>query len=121
MGKVKNKKFYRPGTLEVKGTKLSLKTQPYTNGIIFNPNDPITSFHQYISMMKVIVDEYESFIGIAGMRDVMQNLGYGELSSGDIAKVKLLLNFLAQSPIEILLKEQIVTNDILATIETTYE
>ena len=44
----KTKKFYRPGTLEEKGTKLSLKTQPYTNGVVFSTTDPITSFHSLL-------------------------------------------------------------------------
>ena len=30
-----NKKYYKPGVLKEKGTKISLKTQPYINGVIY--------------------------------------------------------------------------------------
>lgn len=105
------RKFYKPGTLPEKGTKISLKTQPYTNGVIFDIEDPITSFHTLLMAMKVIVDEYEIFRNIPGASDAVPSAL--DLKSGITGQVKLLLNYLAQSPIEIVLKEQKVDAELL--------
>ena len=113
------KKFYKPGTLAEKGTKISLKTEPYINGIVFDVNDPITSFHSYMARMNNIIHQYEYLIQIPGMKEIVSD-HYGDgLTMEDIAKVKLLINYLAQSPIEITLKEQVVDKEILAEISIT--
>ena len=108
-------KFFRPGTLEVSGTKISLKTQPYINGVIFNVDDPISSFRLYLSTMKLIVDEYEKLREVPGINKcVPTNI---DISSGITGEVKLLLNYLIVSPTEVILKEQHVDNDILQDLE----
>ena len=111
-----NKKFYRPGTLEQKGTKLSLKTQPYMNGMIFDVNDPITSFHQYVAATQYIIHQYEYLSEIPGMKEIISDRFGDGIYPEKIAKIKLLLEFLARSPIEVVLKEQIVDETILNDI-----
>lgn len=116
------KKFYRPGTLPEKGTKISLKTQPYTNGVVFDINDPISSFHRLLMSMKVIVDEYEMLRSIPGLKDAVPTAL--DLNSGITGQVKLLLDYLSQSPIEVILKEQKIDRDVLtdlASIGVTHE
>lgn len=110
----KTKKFYRPGTLEEKGTKLSLKTQPYTNGVVFSTTDPITSFHSLLMAMKVVVDEYEILRSVPGIADAVPTAL--DLKSGVTGRIKLLLDLLAQSPVEIILKEQAVDENILTDL-----
>lgn len=110
-----NKKYYKPGTLKEKGTKISLKTQPYINGVIFDIDDPISSFHYYLIQMKTIVNEYESLRNIPGMNEAVPSSL--ELNSGITGKVKLLLDYLIQSPIEINIRDQEVTRDLLAELE----
>jgi len=109
------KKFYRPGTLAEKGTKISLKTQPYINGVIFDTQDPISSFHSYLAALKIIVDEYEMLRSIPGMNNAVPSSL--DLQNGITGKTKLLLDYLAQSPIEVVLKTQVVDNDILVALE----
>lgn len=108
------KKFYRPGTLPEKGTKISLKTQPYTNGVVFDINDPISSFHRLLMSMKVIVDEYEMLRSIPGLKDAVPTAL--DLNSGITGQVKLLLDYLSQSPIEVILKEQKIDEDVLTDL-----
>lgn len=105
------KKFYKPGTLVEKGTKISLKTQPYINGVVFDTQDPITSFHYLLIAMKGIIEEYEMLRNIPGMSDAVPTAL--NLQDGLTGRIKLLLDFLTQSPIEVVLKEQVVTQDIL--------
>lgn len=110
-----NKKYYKPGVLKEKGTKISLKTQPYINGVIFDIDDPISSFHYYLIQIKTIINEYERLRSIPGMdKAVPSSL---ELNSGITGKVKLLLDYLIESPIEINIRDQEITNDILAELE----
>ena len=109
----KTKKFYKPGRLEQKGTKVSLKTQPYINGIVFDTDDPITSFHSYIATTNYIVHQYEFLREIPGMKEIISDRFGDGITSEKIAKVKLLLDFLACSPIEVTLKEQKVDQQIL--------
>ncbi len=113
----KTKKFYRPGTLAEKGTKVSLKTQPYINNIIFNTNDPITSLHTQLAIIKEIINQYEYMMNIPGM---FATLGGQEIPSIEIGKCKLLIDFLTMSPMEITLKEQQVNNDILNELELAH-
>ena len=115
MSKNKTRKFYRPGTLKEKGTKISLKTQPYINGVIFDMDDPISSFHYYLIQMKTIVNEYERLRSIPGMNEAVPSSL--ELNSGITGKVKLLLDYLIQSPIEINIRDQKITRDLLAELE----
>lgn len=110
-----NKKYYRPGVLKEKGTKISLKTQPYINGVIFDMDDPISSFHYYLIQMKTIVNEYERLRSIPGMNEAVPSSL--ELNSGITGKVKLLLDYLIQSPIEINIRDQKITRDLLAELE----
>ena len=110
-----NKKYYKPGVLKEKGTKISLKTQPYINGVIFDIDDPISSFHYYLIQMKTIVNEYESLRNIPGMNEAVPSSL--ELNSGITGKVKLLLDYLIQSPIEINIRDQKITRDLLAELE----
>lgn len=114
----KTKKFYKPGTLAEKGTKVSLKTQPYINGIVFNTNDPITSLHTQLAIIKEIINQYEYMTNIPGMS---ASLGGQEIPSTQIGKSKLLLDFLAMSPVEIILKEQQVDETILNELELSHE
>lgn len=115
MGKVNKTKFYRPGTLEVTGTKITLKTQPYTNGVIFDTQDPISSFRRYIALMSLMTKSYETLLAIPGLKET---IGSNDLvAPEDIGKIKLLLNYLAESPTEVILKEQQINNDILAQLE----
>lgn len=115
MGK-KTSKFYKPGTLMEKGTKVSLKTQPYINGIIFNTQDPIASFHSQLAIIKLIINEYEYIKNIPGMKTVLHD-ALGDVSSIDIGKSKLLIDYLIESPIEITLKDQVVTQEILNDLQ----
>ena len=108
------KKFYRPGTLPEKGTKISLKTQPYINGVVFDINDPISSFHKLLMSMKVIVDEYEMLRNVPGINEAVPSAL--NLQSGITGQVKLLLDYLSQSPIEVILKEQKVDKDVLTDL-----
>lgn len=109
------KKFYRPGTLVEKGTKVSLKTQPYINGVIFDTQDPISSFHSYLIALKAIVEEYEMLRAIPGINESVPSCL--DLTTGVTGKTKLLLDYLTQSPIEIVLKDQVIDNDVLAALE----
>lgn len=108
------RKFYQPGTLPEKGTKISLKTQPYINGVVFDINDPITSFHKLLMSMKVIVDEYEMLRNIPGLKEAVPTAL--DLSSGITGQVKLLLDYLTQSPIEVILKEQKIDENVLTDL-----
>ena len=55
------------------------------------------------------------------MKDIVSN-HYGDgLTMEDIARVKLLINYLAQSPIEMTIKEQVVDNDVLADLAITQQ
>ena len=109
----KTKKFYKPGKLEQKGTKVSLKTQPYMNVIVFDTNDPITSFHSYVAATNYVVHQYEFLKEIPGMKEIISDR-FGEgITSEKIANIKFLLDFLARSPIEVILKEQKVDQQIL--------
>lgn len=110
----KTKKFYRPGTLEEKGTKVSLKTQPYINGVVFNTEDPISSLHSQLGIVKEIINQYEFMINIPGMVGVLQG---NEIPSVEIGKSKLLIDYLTMSPTEITLKEQQVDTAILNELE----
>ena len=65
--------------------------------------------------MKTIVNEYESLRNIPGMNEAVPSSL--ELNSGITGKVKLLLDYLIQSPIEINIRDQEVTRDLLAEIE----
>lgn len=115
MGKVNKTKFYRPGTLEVPGTKITLKTQPYTNGVIFDTVDPISSFRKYIALLNLLVNSYDSIMTIPGLKE---SIGPESIiSQENLGKMKLLLNYLAESPIEIILKEQTISRDLIAELE----
>ena len=115
MGK-KTSKFYKPGTLMEKGTKISLKTQPYIYGIIFNTQDPISSFHSQLAIIKLIINEYEYIKNIPGMQAILQD-ALGDIPSVEIGKSKLLIDYLIGSPIEITLKDQIITQNILNDLQ----
>ena len=115
MSKNKTRKFYRPGTLKEKGTKISLKTQPYINGVIFDIDDPITSFQTYISTIKLIIEEYEIMKEIPGINSVIgDNI---TLESGITGRIKLLLDYLSMSPIEMTIKTQEVDKDVIVALE----
>jgi hypothetical protein len=114
MGKVNKKKFYRPGTLEVKGTKITLKTLPYTNGVVFDMEDPISSFRAHVALIQTVIDNYEYIMNIPGFEVLGKDF---PIRPEDLGKLKLFLNYLVESPIEITLKEQELTNDILRDLE----
>lgn len=109
------KKFYRPGTFEEKGTKISLKTRPIVNGVIFDMNDPISSFHKYLATIKCVINDYERMKEVPGLVESIP--GLSSISSVQIGYAKLLLDYLAESPIEILLKPQEINQEIVATME----
>lgn len=117
MSKVTKKKYYRPGTLAVPGTKITLKTQPYTNGVIFNIDDPISSFRSYLSLINLVLDGYVQMENIQGIDQVIPKTFL--VNQEQIAKLKLLINYLVESPIEIILKEQAVEQDLLNNLEVT--
>lgn len=118
MAKRTQKKFYKPGTFNAKGTKISLKTRPIVNDIIFNTQDPISSFQAYLSTIKCIIDDYDRLINVPGMRQVMQ--GLADIPAERIARCKLLIDYLVQSPTEITLKSQEVDDELIATVEAIY-
>lgn len=113
------KKYYKPGTLEEKGTKVSLKTQPYINGVVFDTTDPITSFHFYLIAIKAMIEEYEMLRNIPGMDTAVPTTL--DLKNGLTGKAKLLLDFLIQSPIEIVLKDQKISQEILNDLSLSGE
>lgn len=113
------KKYYKPGTLEEKGTKVSLKTQPYINGVVFDTTDPITSFHFYLIAIRAMVEEYEMLRNIPGMDTAVPTTL--DLKNGLTGKAKLLLDFLIQSPIEIVLKDQKISQEILNDLSLSGE
>ena len=119
MGKITKRKFYRPGTLEVPGIKIVLKTQPYTNGVIFNTSDPISSFREYIALIKLMVENYEIIALIPGMEESLNNMVPSFIKGNDpvIGKAKLLLDYLSESPTELILKDQVVDENILHALE----
>ena len=78
-------------------------------------DDPISSFHYYLIQMKTIVNEYERLRSIPGMNEAVPSSL--ELNSGITGKVKLLLDYLIQSPIEINIRDQKITRDLLAELE----
>lgn len=113
------KKYYKPGTLEEKGTKVSLKTQPYINGVVFDTTDPITSFHFYLIAIRAMIEEYEILRNIPGMDTAVPTTL--DLKNGLTGKAKLLLDFLIQSPIEIILKDQKISQEILNDLSLSGE
>lgn len=119
MSKIRNRKFYRPGTNGAKGAKITLKTHPYVNGVIFDTEDPITSFHVYLSMIHLLASNYELLSGIPGMETILPK--EGRLSMEEIGKIKLFLSYLTESPIEITIKQMLVDNDLLGTLEVTHD
>ena len=108
MGKITKRKFYRPGTLEVPGTKIVLKTQPYTNGVIFNTSDHIYSFSEYIALIKLMVENYEIISSYPWHGRSLNNMILLLLKGNDpvIGKAKLLLDYLSESPTELIFKDQ---------------
>jgi hypothetical protein len=119
MSKITNRRFYKPGTNGAKGSKLSLKTHPFVNGVIFDTEDPITSFHTYLSMIHLMVRNYESLINIPGINTIIPQ--EGQIGPEDIGKIKLFLSYLTESPVEITVKQMLVDNDLLRTVEALYE
>lgn len=105
--KTKKTKFFRPGTLKVKGTKITLKTQPYLNGILLEPSDPITSLKKYLALAKLGVSELKEVNNIGCINKFLPSM----VSSEDLEKIELLLDYLSMSPTEIILKEQVVDED----------
>lgn len=65
--------------------------------------------------MKTIVNEYERLRSIPGMNEAVPSSL--ELNSGITGKIKLLLDYLIQSPIEINIRDQKITRDLLAELE----
>ncbi len=115
--KVNKRKFFRPGNLEVPGTKVSIKTVPYLNGVVFNTEDPITSFRTYMAIINTLIRNYQMMVQIPGMENFIEP--GDRLNPTDVNKAKMLIDLLALSPIEILVREQVVTPEILADLEVT--
>jgi hypothetical protein len=113
--KVNKRKFFRPGNLEVPGTKVSIKTVPYLNGVVFNTEDPITSFRTYMAIINTLIRNYQMMVQIPGMENFIEP--GDRLNPTDVNKAKMLIDLLALSPIEILVREQVVTPEILADLE----
>ena len=67
------------------------------------------------SSSKKVVNEYERLRSIPGMNEAVPSSL--ELNSGITGKVKLLLDYLIQSPIEINIRDQKITRDLLAELE----
>lgn len=115
--KVNKRKFFRPGNLEVPGTKVSIKTVPYLNGVVFNTEDPITSFRTYMAIINTLIRNYQMMVQIPGMENFIEP--GDRLNPTDVNKAKMLIDLLALSPTEILIREQVVTPEILADLEVT--
>ena len=115
--KVNKRKFFRPGNLEVPGTKVSIKTVPYLNGVVFNTEDPVTSFRTYMAIINTLIRNYQMMVQIPGMENFIEP--GDRLNPTDVNKAKMLIDLLALSPIEILVREQVVTPEILADLEVT--
>ena len=113
--KVNKRKFFRPGTLEVPGTKVSIKTVPYLNGVVFNTEDPVTSFRTYMAIINTLIRNYQMMVQIPGMENFIEP--GDRLNPTDVNKAKMLIDLLALSPTEILIREQVVTPEILADLE----
>ena len=113
--KVNKRKFFRPGNLEVPGTKVSIKTVPYLNGVVFNTEDPVTSFRTYMAIINTLIRNYQMMVQIPGMENFIEP--GDRLNPTDVNKAKMLIDLLALSPIEILIREQVVTPEILADLE----
>jgi hypothetical protein len=113
--KVNKRKFFRPGNLEVPGTKVSIKTVPYLNGVVFNTEDPVTSFRTYMAIINTLIRNYQMMVQIPGMENFIEP--GDRLNPTDVNKAKMLIDLLALSPIEILVREQVVTPEILADLE----
>lgn len=113
--KVNKRKFFRPGNLEVPGTKVSIKTVPYLNGVVFNTEDPITSFRTYMAIINTLIRNYQMMVQIPGMENFIEP--GDRLNPTDVNKAKMLIDLLALSPTEILIREQVVTPEILADLE----
>lgn len=103
MGKTTKRKFFRPGTLDVPGTKITLKTQPYLNGVLLEPRDPITSFRQYFAFMDLVLRGYEAMSTIPGIEIALTE--DMRIDTMTLAKLKLMVQFLGESPIEVILKD----------------
>lgn len=110
----KNKKFYKKGSLPVKGTKLSLKTRPYINGTIFNPEDPISSFQSYLITVRQILGDYEIMSKVPGISFATNT---SHIDTSVLNAAKMLIDFLIQSPTEITMKKQEL--DIGAIVDLT--
>ena len=113
--KVNKRKFFRPGNLEVPGTKVSIKTVPYLNGVVFNTEDPITSFRTYMAIINTLIRNYQMMVQIPGMENFIEP--GDRLNPTDVNKAKMLIDLLALSPTEILIREQVMTPEILADLE----
>lgn len=113
--KVNKRKFFRPGVLEVPGTKVSIKTVPYLNGVVFNTEDPVTSFRTYMAIINTLIRNYQMMVQIPGMEHFIEP--GDRLNPTDVNKAKMLIDLLALSPTEILIREQVVTPEILADLE----
>ena len=113
--KVNKRKFFRPGNLEVPGTKVSIKTVPYLNGVVFNTEDPVTSFRAYMAIINTLIRNYQMMVQIPGMENFIEP--GDRLNPTDVNKAKMLIDLLALSPTEILIREQVVTPEILADLE----
>lgn len=113
--KVNKRKFFRPGNLEVPGTKVSIKTVPYLNGVVFNTEDPVTSFRTYMAIINTLIRNYQMMVQIPGMENFIEP--GDRLNPTDVNKAKMLIDLLALSPTEILIREQVVTPEILADLE----
>ena len=112
--KVNKRKFFRPGSLEVPGTKISIKTMPYLNGVIFDTQDPITSFHTYMALLKTLIRNYQYMADIPGMSDMITP--EDKLNPTDVNKLYMVVELLALSPIEMIVKEQVVDQTILTEL-----
>ena len=85
--------------------------------MVFSTEDPISSFHKLLTGMKIIVEEYEMLRDIPGINSTVPTVL--DLKSGITGQIKLLLDYLAQSPIEVVLKDQKVDQTILTDLQTT--
>ena len=120
MSKITNRRFYKPGTNGAKGKQIIIKKLTlFVNGVIFDTEDPITSFHTYLSMIHLMVRNYESLINIPGINTIIPQ--EGQIGPEDIGKIKLFLSYLTESPVEITVKQMLVDNDLLRTVEALYE
>jgi hypothetical protein len=70
-----------------------------------------------MAIINTLIRNYQMMVQIPGMENFIEP--GDRLNPTDVNKAKMLIDLLALSPIEILVREQVVTPEILADLEVT--